>query len=88
VATRSILARTKCGKSLSGGHRIRSRCKPEQQSHQQGDQARRRGGHSRQFKIIMDDPRWVPFLRKIGRAPDQLEEIKFDVRLTADEAAA
>jgi hypothetical protein len=36
----------------------------------------------------MDDPRWVPFLRKIGRAPDQLEEIKFDVRLTADEAAA
>jgi tetratricopeptide (TPR) repeat protein len=27
------------------------------------------------------DPRWLPFLRKIGRAPEQLAAIKFDVKL-------
>jgi len=27
------------------------------------------------------DPRWLPFLRKIGKAPEQLAAIKFDVKL-------
>jgi TolB-like protein/class 3 adenylate cyclase/Tfp pilus assembly protein PilF len=27
------------------------------------------------------DPRWLPFLRKLGRAPEQLAVIKFDVKL-------
>ncbi|MFM7785975.1 MAG: TPR end-of-group domain-containing protein, partial [Gammaproteobacteria bacterium] len=27
------------------------------------------------------DPRWGEFLRKIGRAPDQLAAIKFDVKV-------
>jgi TolB-like protein/Tfp pilus assembly protein PilF len=35
------------------------------------------------FTNIRKDPRWLPFLRKIGRAPEQLEEIKFDVKLPA-----
>jgi len=30
---------------------------------------------------LHDDPRWVPFLRRVGVAPDQLEAIKFDVTL-------
>jgi hypothetical protein len=25
------------------------------------------------------DPRWLPFLRKLGKAPDQLAQIKFKV---------
>jgi TolB-like protein len=33
------------------------------------------------FASIVRDPRWLPFLRKIGRAPEQLAEIKFDVKL-------
>jgi TolB-like protein len=36
-----------------------------------------------QFKPIMSDPRWMPFLRKIGRAPEQLAAIKFEVNLPA-----
>src|SRR4029077_19942115 len=28
---------------------------------------------------IPSDPRWVPFLRKIGKAPDQLAKIEFKV---------
>jgi len=33
------------------------------------------------FNGIRQDPRWLPFLRKIGRAPEQLATIKFDVKL-------
>jgi TolB-like protein/Tfp pilus assembly protein PilF len=33
------------------------------------------------FAAIHDDPRWLPCLRKLGRAPDQLAAIKFDVKL-------
>jgi lipoprotein NlpI len=31
------------------------------------------------FDKIHSDPRWLPFLRKIGRAPDQLAKIEFKV---------
>jgi TolB-like protein/Tfp pilus assembly protein PilF len=37
--------------------------------------------HTAQFANIHGDPRWEPFLRKLGRAPEQLAAIKFDVRL-------
>jgi hypothetical protein len=30
---------------------------------------------------IHDDPRWLPFLRRIGMAPEQLAAIKFDVKV-------
>jgi len=30
---------------------------------------------------LHNDPRWLPFLRKIGKAPEQLAAIKFDVKL-------
>jgi hypothetical protein len=30
---------------------------------------------------LHSDPRWLPFLRKIGMAPEQLAAIKFDVKL-------
>ena len=33
------------------------------------------------FAKIHADPRWLPFLRKIGKAPEQLAAIKFDVKL-------
>jgi len=33
------------------------------------------------FHKIHSDPRWLPFLRKIGKAPDQLAKIKFNVTL-------
>jgi len=33
------------------------------------------------FTRIHDDPRWLPFLRGIGRAPEQLDAISFEVRL-------
>jgi len=33
------------------------------------------------FANIKNDPRWGPFLRKIGKAPEQLDAIKFDVKL-------
>jgi len=33
------------------------------------------------FDNIHSDPRWLPFLRKIGRAPDQLAKIQFKVTL-------
>jgi TolB-like protein/Tfp pilus assembly protein PilF len=33
------------------------------------------------FGKIHDDPRWLPFLRSIGRAPEQLAAIPFDVKL-------
>ena len=34
-----------------------------------------------QFANLHDDPRWLPFLRKIGKAPEQLAAIKFDVKV-------
>ena len=33
------------------------------------------------FDNIRSDPRWLPFLRKIGKAPDQLAKIKLKVTL-------
>jgi TolB-like protein len=33
------------------------------------------------FANLHSDPRWLPFLRKIGLAPEQLAAIKFDVKL-------
>ena len=33
------------------------------------------------FDKIHKDPRWLPFLRKIGKAPEQLAKIKFEVPL-------
>ncbi len=33
------------------------------------------------FENIRNDPRWLPFLRKIGRAPEQLAAVKFEVKL-------
>jgi TolB-like protein/Tfp pilus assembly protein PilF len=33
------------------------------------------------FANIRSDPRWLPFLRKIGRAPEQLAKIEFKVTL-------
>jgi hypothetical protein len=33
------------------------------------------------FVNIHDDPRWLPFLRKHGVAPEQLAAIKFDVKV-------
>ena len=33
------------------------------------------------FANIRSDQRWLPFLRTIGKAPEQLDAIKFDVRL-------
>ena len=33
------------------------------------------------FAGIHDDPRWLPFLRKHGMAPEQLAAIEFDVKL-------
>ena len=33
------------------------------------------------FDNIHDDPRWLPFLEKLGKSPEQLDAIKFDVTL-------
>jgi TolB-like protein len=33
------------------------------------------------FANIHSDPRWLPFLRKLGKAPEQLAAIKFDVKV-------
>ncbi|MCI0605597.1 hypothetical protein L0156_21640 [bacterium] len=37
---------------------------------------------------IRSDSRWLPFLRKIGKAPDQLAKIQFKVTLPKDEATS
>jgi TolB-like protein/Tfp pilus assembly protein PilF len=34
-----------------------------------------------QFTNILDDPRWLPFLVSIGKSPEQLAAIEFEVRL-------
>ena len=33
------------------------------------------------FANLHADPRWLPFLRRIGKAPEQLAAIGFDVKL-------
>ena len=33
------------------------------------------------FTSLHSDPRWLPFLRKLGMAPEQLAAIKFDVSM-------
>jgi TolB-like protein len=33
------------------------------------------------FANIHDDPRWLPFLESIGKSPEQLSDIEFEVRL-------
>ncbi len=35
------------------------------------------------FTNVHNDPRWLPFLRRLGLAPEQLAAIKFDVKLPA-----
>ncbi len=35
------------------------------------------------FTKVHQDPRWLPFLRKIGRAPEQLDAVRFDVKVPA-----
>ena len=40
------------------------------------------------FEKIHADPRWLPFLRKIGKAPEQLAKIEFKVTLPQAEGAA
>jgi len=37
--------------------------------------------YTRLFTRIHDDPRWSPFLQSIGRSPEQLAAIKFEVTL-------
>jgi TolB-like protein/tetratricopeptide (TPR) repeat protein len=39
------------------------------------------------FDKMRSDPRWLPFLRKIGRAPEQLAKIEFKVALPQAEGA-
>ena len=39
------------------------------------------------FANIQNDPRWLPFLRKIGKAPEQLAKIEFRVTLPQGAAA-
>ena len=33
------------------------------------------------FAKLHSDHRWLPFLREVGMAPEQLAAIKFDVRV-------
>jgi adenylate cyclase len=40
------------------------------------------------FAKIHADPRWLPFLRKVGKAPEQLAKIEFKVTLPQAEASA
>ena len=45
------------------------------------DSGLRRITVERAFTRIHDDPRWSPFLESIGRSPEQLAAIKFEVTL-------
>jgi len=36
------------------------------------------------FESVRDDPRWLPFLRSIGKAPDQLDRVEFSPQLRTD----
>ena len=40
------------------------------------------------FANLKDDPRWLPFLRKQGKSPEQLAAIRFDVPIEAGGDAA
>ena len=40
------------------------------------------------FNSIHPDPRWLPFLRNVGYAPEQLAQIPFKVRLPKVEGDA
>jgi len=40
------------------------------------------------FASIHDDPRWLPFLREIGKAPEQLAKIEFKVPQQVAESLA
>ena len=33
------------------------------------------------FDGMRDDPRWLPFMRRLGLAPEQLEAIRLDVKV-------
>jgi len=35
------------------------------------------------FAFIRTDPRWLPFLRRVGKSPEQIASIKFEVNLAA-----
>lgn len=35
------------------------------------------------FSNVHNDPRWIPFLRRVGRAPEQLAAVKLDVKIPA-----
>jgi tetratricopeptide (TPR) repeat protein len=37
--------------------------------------------HEPRFRNLHDDPRWLPFLRSIGKAPEQLDAIEFRITL-------
>ena len=39
------------------------------------------------FASLHDDPRWLPFLRRLGKAPEQLAKIEFKVDLPKQAAA-
>jgi hypothetical protein len=39
------------------------------------------------FDKIHADPRWLAFLRKVGKAPEQLAKIEFKVTLPAAEGS-
>ena len=38
-------------------------------------------GNEPLFAPLHDDPRWLPLLRRVGKAPEQLAVIEFDVAL-------
>jgi hypothetical protein len=38
-------------------------------------------GYPKSRSSLHQDPRWLPFLRKLGKASEQLATIKFDVKL-------
>ena len=71
-------------------HRLRSglaqRARPRVRVARQGGRRQQDPGLSEiavepLFANLHDDPRWLPFLRKIGKAPEQLAAIKFDVKV-------
>jgi len=40
------------------------------------------------FDNVRKNPRWLPMLRKLGMAPEQLAAIKFDVKIPGEPAAS
>ena len=36
------------------------------------------------FASVHKDPRWLPMLRKLGMAPEQLAAVRFDVRIPGE----